>query len=86
MAFSAAGIIRCLGEKFNSAVTNDRPPVHTSLITASPRPYEFCCVVSVSARFMPTKFSKLRDVLVGYCGPSLDISLEHDPKVIRMPA
>ena len=35
---------------------------------------------------MPKKFSKLSDVLLGYCGPPLDISLEHDPKVIRNPA
>jgi hypothetical protein len=35
---------------------------------------------------MPKKFSKLGDVLLGCCGPSLDISLVHDAKVIRKPA
>jgi hypothetical protein len=51
-----------------------------------PLPRKFFCVVSVRPRFMPKEFSKLSDVLLGCCGASLDISLVHDPKVIRKPA
>ena len=47
---------------------------------------KFFCVVSVRPRFMPKKFSKLSDVLLGCCEASLDMNLEHDPKVIRKPA
>lgn len=47
---------------------------------------EFFCILSVGPRFVPKEFSKLSDVVLGCCEAPLDISLEHDPKVIGKPA